>query len=91
MRPALSWRGRARSRLTAALLGLAAALPAADTGAMTVVREGTTLFASGPVVDEDFVRFKTAFAEGGLQRHIGLERRRVRCRAATSSSTTCRN
>jgi rhodanese-related sulfurtransferase len=70
MRPALSWRERARSRLAAVMLGLAAALPAADARAMTVVREGATLFATGLVADDDFVRFKTAFAEGGLQRVV---------------------
>lgn len=69
-RPTPAWCGRALGRLAAVLLGLATVLPAADATAMTVVREGATLFASGPVVGDDFVRFKTAFAEGGLQRVV---------------------
>jgi len=56
--------------VAAVCASMATMLTSADAAAMTLLREGTTLFASGPVVGDDFVRFKTAFAEGGLQRVV---------------------
>jgi len=55
-----------RAGATAAAMLLAASA----TMAMTLVREGPALYASGPVVDDDFVRFKNALAEGGVRRVV---------------------
>lgn len=39
-------------------------------GAMTLERQGSDLYATGPTVDSDFLSFKQAFAEGGIARLI---------------------
>jgi PQQ-dependent catabolism-associated CXXCW motif protein len=51
----------------AILLALGFALPS---HAMTLERVGTDLFATGPTVDADFLSFKTALAEGAVQRLV---------------------
>jgi rhodanese-related sulfurtransferase len=38
--------------------------------AMTLERVGKDLFATGPTVDQDFLQFKKAFAQGGIERLI---------------------
>ncbi|MGV0960223.1 MAG: rhodanese-like domain-containing protein [Limnohabitans sp.] len=38
--------------------------------AMTLERVGNDLYATGPTVDQDFVRFKQAFAQAGIERLI---------------------
>lgn len=38
--------------------------------AMTLERAGTDLFATGPTVDQDFLSFKAALAQGGIQRLV---------------------
>lgn len=38
--------------------------------AMTLERVGTDLFATGPTVDQDFLSFKAALAQGGVQRLV---------------------
>ncbi len=37
---------------------------------MTLERQGSDLYATGPTVDPDFLAFKQAFAEGGIERLI---------------------
>lgn len=45
-------------------------LAASPTLAMNLVREGPVLYASGPVVDDDYLRFKKALAEGGVRQVV---------------------
>ncbi|PUE11684.1 hypothetical protein B9Z51_05255 [Limnohabitans sp. T6-5] len=42
----------------------------ANSQAMTLERVGKDLFATGPTVDHDFVQFKDALAQGGIERLI---------------------
>ena len=49
---------------------LAWTLSVAPAWAMTLVREGPDLFATGPTVDADFLAFKQALAQPGIQRLV---------------------
>lgn len=42
----------------------------ANLNAMTLERVGNDLFATGPTVDQDFLKFKEALAKGGIERLI---------------------
>ena len=62
---------RLMKRLTTLLCMLTAWLLALEGAqAMTLERVGTDLYATGPTVDADFVAFKSAFAQGGIERLI---------------------
>lgn len=64
---------RLMKRLPPLLCALCAWLLAMGMGmaqAMTLERAGADLYATGPTVDRDYVAFKTAFAQGGIERLI---------------------
>jgi hypothetical protein len=65
-----AWKRRLLGRILVAGVAWAAVSASSAVSAMTLVREGVTLFASGPVVDEDFPRFRAALADGGVQRVV---------------------